>query len=128
MKKAFIVFIIGIIFFGIYSVQNVSAQSTNDAQRIVGTWKPEGVELIFTFNVNGTFTISGANLNEELRMDGNYFVNNQKLILRGRGEALASEIIDYYISSDGRILVFQYIFINTNYSELQHGFFWFIKE
>ena len=38
MKKILVVLIVGFIFFGC-SAQNVDAQLSNDAQRIVGTWK-----------------------------------------------------------------------------------------
>ena len=68
------------------------AQSTNDAQRIVGTWFNVDTQpgKSITFNSNGTF--SGY------LGDGRYFISNGKLFLD-------REIIyNYYFSSDGRIL------------------------
>ena len=41
MKKVLVSFIVGVVFFGVCSVQNANAQSNNDAQRLVGRWVPE---------------------------------------------------------------------------------------
>ena len=81
------------------------AQSTNDTQRIIGTWSIEGGGITFTFSANGSCTASGAHLFNNF--EGNYMLNNSRLILRNSGERNAS-IRDYYISADGRILVFQF--------------------
>jgi hypothetical protein len=77
MKKVFAYFIIGILFFGSCSAQNVNAQSTNDAQRIVGTWRgivdpSDGESRVFTFNSNGTFTCLNTYSNRTV--SGLYFI------------------------------------------------------
>jgi hypothetical protein len=80
-------------FFGLLSVQNINAQSTDDTQRIVGTWVSDVVGS-YTFNVNGTVssTVYG---------NGKYFISNSKLLLHfSRTFAM-----EYYLSPDGRILV-----------------------
>jgi hypothetical protein len=73
------------------------AQSSNDAQRIVGTWK--GVDSdaddvgTVTFNANGTVT--GY-------ISGRYFVSNSILFIRTNRSVYS---LSYYLSSDGRLLV-----------------------
>ena len=68
------------------------AQSTNDAQRIIGTWKAYNMvlDLIVTFNSNGTFSWNNSN--------GRYFINSGKIFLDSHNAW------DYYLSSDGKIL------------------------
>jgi len=106
MKKLFVFFVIGILLFGLCSAQNAYAQSSsNDVQRIIGTWSIEGGGITFTFNADGSFTASGRHLFHNLV--GNYMVNNSRLIFRNSGARNAS-VRDFYISADGRILVFQH--------------------
>ena len=113
------------------------AQSNNDAQRIVGTWKTEGEEVIFTFNANGTFTFSGANVfhlsaNNTDRREGNYMVANSKLILRTTGARASNSPRDFYLSTDGKILVFEYSYYKDDedrYSRShRQGNLWLIKQ
>jgi len=109
------------------------AQSANDAQRIVGNWKTEGEEVIFTFNANGTFSFSGLKVYEDSITEGNYMIINSKLILRSSGQRRALEPRDYYLSSDGKILIFvySYIFYTTpdkNYWSNVTDFLWLIKQ
>ena len=73
------------------------AQSSNDAQRILGTWANQDASI--TFNSNGTYT--GSFLG-----DGNYFFSNNKLILY-MTDYFSALIYNYYFSSDGRILVLE---------------------
>jgi len=127
MRRVFGLLVIGLLLFGACSVQDVNAQNSNDAQRIIGSWKPDGMEFIFTFNANGTFAISGSAVNEAYRISGNYFINNTKIFLRQSGQATTSTVIDYNLSADGRILVFSYQFESPNWST-RSGNFWFIKQ
>jgi len=76
------------------------AQSSNDAQRIVGTWSTEDGTTTITFNANGTVTTTG----NRVVANGDYMVANSKLITHSRGSDYA-EIRDYFISANGRILV-----------------------
>jgi hypothetical protein len=135
VKKILIGLTVGLILFGSCSAQNALAQSTNDAQRIVGTWKTEGVDVlgvvdvVFTFNANGTFTLSGANVVPIA--EGNYLVVNSKLLLRSGEHDTAFFIDDYYLSADGMTLVFQYTF--TRYDSINQayrsgGYLWLIKQ
>ena len=110
------------------SNSTLHAQSANDAQRIVGTWKPEGREVIFTFNANGTYTVSGSDLLETQRENGNYFVNNQNLIRKNSGATFSQSIIGYYLSADGRNLVFSFSFYNPNDYIQYSGSIWLIKQ
>ena len=125
MKKVLVLFIVGFVLFGSCSAQNVNAQSSNDAQRIVGTWKPEGLSLTFTFNANGTYTLSGVY--EETRHAGNYFVSNSTIFLRETGSAALSSSLNYNLSSDGRVLVFRYSWIDTE-GRFRDQTYWFIKQ
>ena len=84
------------------SNSSLFAQSSNDAQRIVGTWSTSGGS-VFTFNANGTYTSSG----EYDLGNGNYMVINSKLITRS-GNSDRAGMRDYFLSADGRILVVSY--------------------
>ena len=105
MKKALVLFFVGFVFFGVCSAEKVSAQSTNDVQRIVGTWT--GGTLTFTFNANGTFRVSNSDDSDDNR-EGNYMVSNFKLIFRSTGSLTSNTPTDYYLSADGKTLVFSY--------------------
>ena len=104
MKKVLIVFVVGFVFLGC-SAQNADAQSTNDSQRIVGTWTgvySQSTTFVFTFNADGTYTFS----NGSETTNGNYFISSGKLfaILNNRTTEYVSTI-DYYLSPNGRVLV-----------------------
>ena len=107
------------------SNSSLFAQSANDAQRIIGTWKPEGVGPMFTFNANGTFSVSGEHGSNARQ--GNYLISNLKLLLRTSGSAEVGSIGDYYLSADGKFLVFSYIFHWPNGSRDTRTW-WFIKQ
>ena len=93
MKNKVIVFV-GILFF--IFVGNVFSQSTNNQQRIIGTWIDNEGNRYF-FNANGTCNFMGENTR--------YFIYDSKIIIRiGSGENSAY-IMEYIISSDGKILV-----------------------
>jgi hypothetical protein len=71
MKKK-LIFAIGVLlFFGFVSV-NCSAQSSNNDQRIVGTWifTSDNVTITLVFNANGSGSIDGANFTYGLSVDG----------------------------------------------------------
>ena len=106
MKKALAFLVVGFVCFGSCSVQNANAQSSNDAQRIVGTWV--GIEstgfgvtaVSYTFNSDGTIVIKVG----ERSVNGNYFINNSKIFYRTDNSATG---LNYYFSSNGRILFLQ---------------------
>jgi len=72
------------------------AQSSNDAQRVVGTWTVDDFSL--TLNANGTYSSNQWG-------NGSYFVSNSKLILNKTDEPQLTSILSYYLSSDDKILV-----------------------
>ena len=76
------------------------AQSTNDAQRFVGTWLTSDGKTKITFNANGTYTSSG---DVEIG-NGDYMFSNSKLITHS-GTNDSADVRDYYFSINGRILV-----------------------
>jgi hypothetical protein len=68
------------------------AQSSNDTQRIVGTWLSPG-GTTFVFNSDGTFTQDSNS--------GRYFISSGKLITEVNR---IYRIYNIYISSNSRIL------------------------
>jgi len=72
------------------------AQTNNDVQRIIGTWKsPDNITIIF--NADGTFSQGG--------ISGRYFVMSGKLITTTTVYDRSINIIyNMYISSNGKIL------------------------
>ena len=108
MKKMLFSLFIGIVFFGLCSVQNVSAQTT-DAQRAVGTWRIEDGDRHFqgtlTINANGTYVLT--NPGGRTISSGQYFFSNNRLIIRIPEDDII-RVCEYYFSADGRIIVFNY--------------------
>ena len=104
----------------------------NDAEQIVGTWKTETVntkvndEIIFTFNPNGTYSVSGEKITEESKNNGNYFISKSKLILRNND--LKASFIDYYLSPDGKFLSFEYFYGIEGWGKDHGGKLWFNKQ
>jgi hypothetical protein len=100
-------------FFGACSAENVSAQSTNDAQRIIGTWRSPAMpdnpseHVTYVFNANGTFTLTRTGyftpFGNQMESQGNYFVSNSKIITVNNNNPYAGTQ-DYYLSADGRTL------------------------
>ena len=110
MRRVNYLFIIGLIVFGSCLAQNADAQSANDAQRIVGTWKRNGTDHFktvqtFTFNANGTCTYTSLDIDGFGKThNGNYFFSGSKLIITLNSDD--ASVNDIYFSSNGRILVF----------------------
>ena len=109
MKNLSVLLVIGVILFGSCTAQNANAQSANDAQRIVGTWRgvdTDGVTFIFTFNSNGTYTHSYIYNNETVeRSNGNYFLSGSSLLFKENNSRVDSfAIAGYYLSSNGNVL------------------------
>ena len=103
MKKVLVIFIVGFVFLGC-SAQNADAQSSNDAQRIIGTWKNvnDGFgEYTIVFNQNGTFTITGI----RGPVSGEYFISGSQIIFKANNSI---HISNYHISTNGRELVFTF--------------------
>ena len=99
MKKPVIVFVLAFALTGI-----CYAQSTNDAQRIVGTWTFLG-ESFLTFYANGTYISTGESLGS-----GNFIVSNSKIIFnetRSPEKFPNAVIIPYYLSAYGTVLVLE---------------------
>ena len=110
MKKALAFLVVGFVFFGSCSVQNANAQSSNDAQRIVGSWKAsdnDGESWIYTFNADGTYTYSQGYSGKMSNSNGKYFVSGSILFYhRSDGESDVSSSGNFYISPNGRVLVY----------------------
>ena len=137
MKKTMFFLMVGFVFLGTFSAQNVNAQTSNDAQLIVGTWLLHGTGTGnqsdrngFVFNANGTVTFLGGNSpNNENRYRAsfgeraNYFISNQKLIIRGDNNS-RPYIVDYFLSADGRVLVLP----GAPHDPVRYGFIWLNKQ
>ena len=108
MKKLLVFWIIGIIFFGACSAQNADAQSSNDAQRIVGTWRT--VSGSGNWTITGTFTNDTFNFVAIDSLDGERRERNGKYFISSNGNLILNinntvTINNYYLSTNGRILV-----------------------
>jgi len=78
------------------------AQANNDTQRILGTWSGSGggANYTFTFNSNGTYSLSGA-----ASSSGNFIISGSKILFENFGQTGNNSVLDYYFSADGRQLV-----------------------
>ena len=112
-----------VLFFFVFGT-SCFAQSSNDAQRIVGVWR-DGSRTV-TFNANGTYTYSGSGRGDN--DNGSYFVSGSNLIIKDQD--CDREIYDYYLSSDGRRLVLNYRGGSTgnNSPYLTARYSWFEKQ
>jgi hypothetical protein len=96
MRNKFVFNFLVLLIFG-FSSFSCYAQSSNDQQRLIGTWV--GVDSdndsvgTVVFNSNGTVT--GY-------ISGRYFFSNSKLFIRTNDSIME---LSCYFSSDGRILV-----------------------
>jgi hypothetical protein len=112
MKKILVLFIVGVVLFGVCSAQNVNAQ--NIGQRIIGTWVSE-TGVTWVFNANGNLTISGMGEMSTMTQylytlspsDGQYKfgVTDTHLALSTDNGTL---IYSISISSDGRTLIVEF--------------------
>ena len=110
MKKILVVLIIGLGFLGC-STQNVDAQSSNDAQRIIGTWE-NNIGSTWVFSTNGTISIS--------RNEYKFVVtNNNKLVIMDGGTAI---IYNISITSDGRFILLEVAFRTAGGSRVFNDF------
>jgi len=101
MKKAFV---FSIMFLCLSVV--LAAQSSNDAQRIVGTWVNEIGGARVVFNANGT--MSGRILSLD---PTKFVVVGEKIVLMGNisGYGEYTSVFDFRISNDGKtLLLFTY--------------------
>ena len=120
MKKVLVLLIVGFVFFGC-TAQNVNAQSSNDAQRIVGTWKNTRNDT-FTFNSNGTFLITRGD-GAPGTLNGDYFLSGSKLVVNERANGVM--FWDYFLSTDSKTLV---LVINRGRDVYITGNYWLMKQ
>jgi len=133
MRKVLVLFIVGFVFFGSCSAQNVNAQSSNEAQRLVGTWFNEKNEFVLNANGTGTFrpmaalvteitqfygaaavTLFSGNIIWGVSVSGNLYISidfpssDNRDIREARGYVWINDGIRngvYYLSPDGRRLI-----------------------
>jgi len=102
--KRNLIFALGfLLFFGFVSV-NCNAQSSNNEQRIVGTWVDETNGSTTTFNANGTGTGTG----EGAITSGTFkygVAGNKIAVVLSDGRDSVTFVFDFYISSDGKTLI-----------------------
>ena len=115
MKKVLAILIIGFLFLEC-SAQNADAQSSNDSQRIVGTWLYGGGSS-FIFNDNGTYSFTYPSYTT-FNHNGNYFVSGSKIVLK-RNDSNSANVYDFYISPNGRILVINWSNSDSEWYEKQ---------
>jgi hypothetical protein len=101
-KTVFFGLLVMLLLFGNYSI--LFAQATNPAQRIVGTWTLKGANATWTFDSNGTGTLTpSTNLD--------WIIVSDKIIIRYdpplqfSGRTIRREAFTFYFSNDGRTLI-----------------------
>jgi ABC-type long-subunit fatty acid transport system fused permease/ATPase subunit len=105
-SKAFWV-IFSLLFFYLFST-DLYAQSSNNEQRLVGTWILEApflgnseylINSVFTFSSNGTLTI----VSSTKRMNGKWAINANKMVFILDGDDISLSLFSYefYITSNG---------------------------
>jgi hypothetical protein len=121
MKREFVFFIVGVLFFGAFSVQNANAQNVNNAQRIIGTWVDES-GYTWVFNANGTLT-RGSSIGTYEYKFGVTDTHLATCSSRFYGTADAWDFFNVYeisISSDGRTIILVGINVLPNHSSSRH--------
>jgi hypothetical protein len=114
-KKLFLNIFIPLIFCFV-SIGSVNAQSSNDEQRLIGTWIEESLSSslngrIWVFNSDGTVSIGN--------MTYNYAIAGNKLIYYSSYNN-SQDVLEYNISTDGRTLILIYPF-SGGWSLLRKG-------
>jgi len=116
--KNVIVFFVGVIVLGAFSIQNVNAQNENIAQQIIGTWTCVESGHTWTFNSNGSFTRTYMN-------EGRFVVAGTHLaILDVRRGTVYFEIS---MSSDGNNIILQLITDRSREADFWRAY-WLTKE
>ena len=101
MKNEYLRNIFVLLFIGFVSVGNLYSQSSNNEQRIVGSWTViisdirDYKDSIWTFNANGTLNIRMPEENLSVK----YFVAGSKIHIENFGA------LDIYFSIDGRVVI-----------------------
>ena len=96
------------------------AQSNNDAQRIVGTWK-QGSNTV-TFNTNGTYAYTGGGGSD----NGNFAISGSDLIIKDKDGDVS--IYNYYFSPNGRLLVLNFVRAISSGSPYMGNRLWLDKQ
>jgi hypothetical protein len=91
MKRVLVLFVVGVVLFGVCSAQNANAQNANIAQRIIDTWVDHDGNT-WVFNANGTVTKNSVS--------SKFGVTDTQLFI-----AEMDEVFNISISSDGRTLI-----------------------
>jgi len=109
MKRVLVILVVGVVLFGT-SAQRAEAQSTNIAQRIVGTWVDDRGRT-WVFNANGTCATKGLRTADE-----KYGVTDTKLAISDSDygtEDVYTIIYDISMSSDGKTLIMKWSYIKS---------------
>ena len=102
MKRK-LIFALGILLFFCFVSSNCSAQSSNNDQRIVGTWTVtyrNNNTVTFVFNANGTGTATGSKGSDSFTYGVN--LRGEMKLIYSDGSVLSWEP---YFSPDGRTMI-----------------------
>ena len=125
MKRLPFYLIVSFVLFVACYENNVTAQNvTNDSQRIVGTWSVDGGSVVFTFDADGTFKVSASDPRN--RKEGSYLISNSQIIFKNSKSMTTSFPSDYYFSTDEKVLVFKYTFMQVSGESNQY--IWLVKQ
>jgi len=101
MKKALVLFIIGVTLFAVFTPQNVNAQNANIAQRIIGTWSDNYGDT-WVFNANGTLIVKSERWN--ITHEYKYVVTDKQLSYYYTDDP-DFWVFNFSMSSDGKMLI-----------------------
>jgi len=137
MKRLRFILIVGFVFYVACYEQNTNAQnaqydaqrivgawSNEAAQRIAGTWSADGGDLVFTFDIGGTYKVTSKTSRN--RKEGNYLISNAQIVFKNSTSMTTSFPSDYYFSADEKVLVFKYTFVQG--SGEWNQYIWLIKQ
>jgi len=96
MKKVLSILIIGALLFGVCSAQIANAQTSNNSQRIIGTWVAD-TGSTWIFNANGILSVSGYNT------EFKFVVVDTKLAILDDGGNLS--VFNIVMSSDSKTII-----------------------
>ena len=105
MKKIQVMFIIGVVLFGVCCTQNANAQNANIVQRIIGTWTLMG-NSYDNSNNGKTWVFSADGKLTRFNEARIYAVTDTKIAVADSSGSFS--IYDVSISTDGKTLILTY--------------------
>ena len=102
MKKVVVFVVLAMVVIG-----SLAAQSTNDAQKFVGTWVVERGSRTFVLNANGTGTLTSSNGETKnifwgISASGELYITGYSSL----GSYYSNGYFKYFLSPDGKRMIY----------------------